>query len=123
MNIQQPFVKPDIADRIVSEDDAGTRHRGALVVALQLDNSAAFASLAVWSSIIGGGLALWLHSWTPVLVVVAFLAFMFYKLIFATSREVSRTGILPEYQAAYKRLYYSDASFKKQVDDLRANQK
>ena len=39
------------------------------------------------------------------------------------AREVAQAGILQEFQAAYKRLYYSDADFKKQVDDFRASKK
>jgi len=48
---------------------------------------------------------------------------MYYRLFVSTARDVARAGILPELQAAYKRLYYSDAEFKVQVDQLRASQK
>ncbi len=94
-----------------------------MVVALQLDHSMAFVSVALVSVVVGAGSALWLNSWVPVIVVAVFMAFVYYKLFVSAAREVEKAGILPELQAAYKRLYYADAGFKKQVDDLRASNK
>ena len=118
-----PFISSDIADRLVQEDDTDARARGATIVALQLDHSMAFVSVLVVSMVVGGSSALWLNSWTAVIVAVVFVAFMYYRLFISTAREVAQAGILPELQAAYKRLYYADAGFKKQVDDLRVNNK
>ena len=119
----RPFVSSNVADSIVAENDAVARARGALVVALQLNHSMAFGALALVCVVLGGGIALWLSSWTPIIVTTLVLAGMFYKLFISTAREIARTGIQQEFQAAYKRLYYSDPSFKKQVDDLRAGNK
>ncbi len=94
-----------------------------MVVALQLDHSNAFVQVLVGSMAIGGGFALSLHSWSPVIYAIVFVAFMYYRLFISTGREVAKAGILPELQAGYKRLYYLDANFKKQVDDLRAKEK
>lgn len=94
-----------------------------MVVALQLDHSIAFVQMLVGSMVVGGGFALWLHSWNAVIYAVVFVAFIYYRLFISTGRKVAKAGILPELQAAYKRLYYVDATFKKQVDDLRANNK
>jgi len=123
MHHQPPFISPDVADRLVREDDAEARNRGALVVALQLDHSSAFVLVAVVCIAVGAIAAWWLSSWVPALVAGAVAAFMYYRLFVSTARDVARAGILPELQAAYKRLYYSDAEFKVQVDQLRASQK
>lgn len=123
MNQTPPFIPSDVADRLIQEDDAEARARGAMVVALQLDHSIAFVQVLVGSMVVGGGSALWLHSWNAVIYAVVFVAFIYYRLFISTGREVAKAGILPELQAAYKRLYYVDATFKKQVDDLRANNK
>jgi len=113
------FVEPHIADQVIAGDDATQRANGALIVNLQLSNSAAFAA-AFWIAVVlSGGAALLLRSWMPFAVAGLLLAALYFKLIFLMSRQVMREGVLPEYQAAYKRLYYSDAAFKKQVDDLR----
>ncbi|MFZ4535942.1 hypothetical protein [Propionivibrio sp.] len=123
MNPQTPFVPSDIADRLVREDDEEARKRGALAVALQLDHSMSFVSLATGCALIGGATAFSFGSWTPVIIAVAFAALMYYTLFVSTARQVAQAGIQPELQAAYKRLYYSDAGFKNQVDALRAKNK
>ena len=123
MNQPPPFVPSNVADRLVREAGVEERRRGSLLVALQLDHSMTFVMVALVCGVVGGAVALWHSSWTPAIVAVVFATFMYYKLFVSTAREVAQAGILPELQAAYKRLYYSDADFKKQVDDLRASKK
>lgn len=112
----QPYVSREVADKVVSIESDDDRRRGAVIVAMQLHYSTVFASLFWWLVIIGVGATIWLHSWWPVAVVVALLALIYIVLFPLTSYRISRYGVLPEYQAAYKRLYYSDPGFKAQVD-------
>lgn len=114
------FVKPHVADQVIAGDDADQRNRGAAIVAWQLDNSAVFARCFWIATILAGGMALWFRSWLPVAVALPLLGAIYFRLIVSMTRSVAREGVLPEYQAAYKRLYYRDIAFKKQVDDLLA---
>ena len=118
-----PYVRPEIADRVIASDDEVMRLRGANIVALQLNQSAVFSRFARILAVIACSLALWLHSWLPVIVTALVLVALYYRLIVSASHFVTRSGTLPEYQIAYKRLYYKDVAFKRQVDDLRARNK
>lgn len=112
------FIAPDIADRVIASDDADARARGASVVALQIHNSMIF-SRWVWLMVVGGiGFAIWLNSWFPVIFSAVYLAYEYFDKIVLMSRLVARGGMLVEYQAAYKRLYYRDKEFKRQVDEM-----
>jgi len=122
MQIQR-FLRPGVADQVVADDNSAMRAQGAAVVALQLKNSSAFSNLVWYSAVLGGGVALWLKSWIPIISAAVILAAAFYRLIISMARKVEKAGILLDYQAAYKRLYYNDAEFKRQVDDLRARNK
>ena len=117
------YVRPEIADRVIAGDDEVMRLRGARIVALQLNQSAVFSRFARILAVIACSLALWLHSWLPVIVTALVLVALYYRLIVSASHFVTRSGTLPEYQIAYKRLYYKDTAFKQQVDDLRARNK
>ena len=112
----QPYVSREEADRAVATDDEAARKKGMLVVAMQLDNSAIFSRFFWQLAIIGVGISIWLQSWIPIIVVVLLLVIAFTALIPLAAHRVAKTGMLPEYQAAYKRLYYKDQEFKQQVD-------
>lgn len=115
----QPFVPPEQADRAVATEGAESRRRGVLVVVMQLNNSTSF-SLMFWPSCAIGIIAsLWFKSWVPISIAVLFLLIMYIALIPLQARRVAKTGVLPEYQAAYKRPYYKDPQFKQQVDAVK----
>jgi hypothetical protein len=116
----QPFVPPDIADRMVSNDDIGARAQGAKVVAIQIRNSLIFSRWLWFIAVVSVGSAVWLRWWIPIVFGVVFLALKYFNLIFMMSLRVTRSGMLPEYQGAYKRLYYRDLQFKSEVDQLLA---
>lgn len=121
MKQTSPFVKPHIADQVIADDNAEQRSLGVAIVARQLANSMIFARCFWLAVVLGTGAAIWLHSWMPVILAGALLAALYFKLFVLMSRKVAREGVLPEYQAAYKRLYYTDDIFKKKVDDSLAS--
>ena len=114
----QPYISNEIADQNISSESADNRRRGAAIVALQLQNSRIFSSLFWWTVIIDAAISIWLRSWWPSMICVALLALIYSAIFPLNAFRISRYGVLPEYQAAYKRLYYRDSEFKQQVDAI-----
>lgn len=119
----QSFVPADVADRVVAADTADARERGAAVVALQIRNSRIFSIwcwLLVTISLSITGL---LHSWLPIVISTVLLTMLYIYLFVVMAYKIARTGMLQEYQAAYKRLYYRDQEFQRRVIELLARRR
>lgn len=121
--LADPIVKPHIADKVIASDSAAMRAKGAAIVAKQLENSATFKRYFWIAVVLCGGASLWLRSWVTIVVAALLLGVLYTKLIAFMGFKFMRDGERLEYQAAYKRLYYSDPEFRKQVDDLLASTK
>lgn len=119
----QSFVPADVADRVVAADAADARERGAAVVALQIRNSRIFSIWCWLLVIISLSITGLLHSWLPIVISAVLLTMLYIYLFVVMAYKIARTGMLQEYQAAYKRLYYRDQEFQRRVIELLARRR